>query len=250
MIESTAPAANTLQKPYRLERCRPEEAAALARVIKEDDTNSALQVLSRAELRIVRGFAADKRRIDWLAGRIATKRLMSWCLAQEGVYLKMPSIEVFNRQDGSPYVRLPTGEEFARYPFSLSHSKAGGVTAVAQPGFRIGVDLETIEPREKSFLQTMAHDTEWDLTMETDPAEQTRLWTLKEAVSKLLGLGLSVGFWDIRFPLTGDERRLELHGPALARYKAIGKPTIHFDSFTEAEDVLSVAYTTQEDTDA
>ena len=92
----------------------------------------------------------------------------------------------------------------------------------------------------------MAHDSEWDTSMDSDPLEQTRLWTLKEAVAKLLKTGLSIGFWDIRFPLEGDARRLEFHGKALARWKELGSPLIHFDTTADDDDVLSIAYTTGE----
>jgi phosphopantetheinyl transferase len=247
-MESTAPQADILEKPYRLERTSPSEAEELALSLDPENTSQAYKdVLSLSELNTVRAFAAPKRQRDWLAGRLAAKRLMSWALAQEGTYLKQPQIEILNRESGEPYVRLPEHPEFTRFPLSLSHSVAGGAAAIAGPGHLVGVDLETVAPRDKSFLEMMAHDSEWDSTMATDFFEQTRLWTLKEAVAKLLGVGFTVGFHDVRFPLVGgDARKLELHGKAAERWEALGRPVIQFDSTTDDSDVLSIAYTTGE----
>jgi len=90
----------------------------------------------------------------------------------------------------------------------------------------------------------MAHDEEWGDWMDHDLSEQTRLWTLKEAVSKLLLTGFTVGFHDVRFPLHGETRRLSLHNKALETYERLGSPIIHFDSFVRQDEVLSIAYTT------
>ena len=244
MLETTAPSIDVLQKPYRIERADPAEAAALCRVLEsgEPEIN---RTLSDEEALIVSAFKAPKRRRDWLAGRLAAKRLMSWVLAQDGTYLKFSEIEVLNRPSGEPYVRLPGGLTYDKQVLSLSHSKAGGVAAISQPGCLVGVDLEAVELRDRAFLELMAHDEEWDSTMDSDLFEQTRLWTLKEAVVKLLGIGFTAAFHDVRFPLfEGDARRLSLHGRARESWIALGRPIIHFDSTFEDEDVLSVAYTT------
>jgi len=76
-----------------------------------------------------------------------------------------------------------------------------------------------------------------------DPREQTTLWTMKEAVSKLLRVGLSAGFWDIRFPCTETGRRVELFGEPLARWEAAGRPEILFHTTADEREVLTVAYT-------
>ena len=147
-----------------------------------------------------------------------------------------------------PFARLPDGTTIGDGTLSLSHSSGWGAAAVCEPWALVGIDLETVAPRPKSFLETMAHDSEWAPWMQADPEEQTRLWTLKEAVAKLLGTGLSVGFWDIRFPLDGEARTLELHNNAKACWERLGSPAVHFDSRPEDDPrggtprILTVAY--------
>ena len=237
--ESTLPGAAVLEKPYRLNLASPEEAEPLAAYIEEGFKP---EVLSDAEYAAARKFAVPKRLREWLAARLAAKRLLSWRFQQAGLYLKPAQVSIENRPDGMPFARLPDGAVLGEGTLSLSHSAGWGAAAVCEPWALVGLDLETVAPRPKSFLETMAHDSEWAPWMQADPVEQTRLWTLKEAVAKLLGTGLSVGFWDIRFPLDGEDRRLELHNNALACWEKLGRPVVHFDSTSEEEKILTVAY--------
>ncbi|MBI3299160.1 MAG: 4'-phosphopantetheinyl transferase superfamily protein [Elusimicrobia bacterium] len=237
---STLPNAAALEKPYRLALCKPEEAEAVAAAVEGAAPQEAL---SASELGTAAGLKTPKRLREWIAARLAAKRLLGWRLQQAGLYLKPSDITLGNREDGMPFARLPGGRVIGDGTLSLSHSAGWGAAAVCEPWALVGVDLETIAPRAASFLELMAHESEWAPWMLADPVEQTRLWTLKEAVAKLLGTGLSVGFWDIRLVLSGEDRRLELHGAAEARWAALGRPIIHFDSRAEDDArILSVAY--------
>ncbi|MDE2290561.1 MAG: 4'-phosphopantetheinyl transferase superfamily protein, partial [Elusimicrobia bacterium] len=200
------------------------------------------EALSPAEVAAAAGLKTPKRLREWLAARLAAKRLLRWRLEQSGVYVRPADVSVLNREDGSPYAELPGGAVIGGGTLSLTHCAGWGAAAVCEPWALVGVDLETVAPRPKSFLELMAHDSEWAPWMEADYAEQTRLWTLKEAAAKLLGTGFSVGFWDIRFPLDGESRALELHGRARERWDALGRPPVHFDSRLDADRILTVAY--------
>lgn len=237
--DSTLPEAAVLEKPYRLNLAKPEEAEPLAVYIEEGFKP---EVLSQEEYAVAAKFTVGKRRREWVAARMAAKRLLSWRFQQAGLYLKPGEITIGNRPDGMPFARLPDGTVLGDGTLSLSHSAGWGAAAVCEPWAMVGIDLETVAPRPKSFLETMAHDSEWAPWMQADPAEQTRLWTLKEAVAKLLGTGLSVGFWDIRFPLDGEDRKLELHNNALACWEKLGRPVVHFDSTPDEDKILTVAY--------
>lgn len=242
---STRPEAAALEKPYRVNLARPDEAAPVARAVEEGRRHDAL---SEAEFAHVSRLTVEKRRREWVAARLAAKRLLGWRFQQGGLYLKPGEISVENRPDGMPQARLPGGAVVGDGTLSLSHSNGWGAAAVCEPWALVGIDLETVAPRQKGFLEVMAHDSEWAEWMQTDFVEQTRLWTLKEAVAKLLGTGFSVGFWDIRFPLEGESRRLELHNNALSAWDALGRPPIHFDSTPEDDPqtgsprILTVAY--------
>jgi phosphopantetheinyl transferase len=244
VLETTQPDADDFEKPFRFEAVDASETEPVAELLEaEDTTPETVGVLGPDEFEKGRSLKTPKRRREWLAARLAAKRLLGWQLQQEGLYLKPNQIQILNREDGSPFVLLEGGREYDTVMLSISHSRGTGVAATARPGHRVGIDLEAIEPRAASFLSVMAHDEEWSDSMDHDLAEQTRLWTLKEAVSKLLGTGFTVGFHDVRFPLAGDDRKLTLHNKANETFEGLGSPTIHFDSFVHEDEVLSIAYT-------
>lgn len=243
-VETTLPGAAVLEKPYRLAMCRPEEAENIALAV---EALAPAELLSPAERAAAAALKTPKRLRDWAAGRLAAKRLLGWRLQQAGLYLKPADISILNDADGVPYAELPNGAVIGSGTLSLSHCGGWGAAAVCEPWALVGVDMETVAPRAASFLQLMAHESEWAPWMLADPMEQTRLWTLKEAVSKLLRTGLSVGFHDIRLVLSGEERTLELYGAARSKWEALGKPPIHFDSRPEEDRILTVAYALRSD---
>ncbi|PCI37777.1 MAG: hypothetical protein COB53_05690 [Elusimicrobia bacterium] len=247
ILESTQPETESYEKPFRIETIDAAETApVLERLEAEDATLESVEILGPEEFKKGRSFKIQKRRREWLAARLAAKRLLNWRLQQEGIYLKPSQIQILNKENGAPSVVLEGGKIYDRCMISISHSRGTGVAAIAPPDCLIGVDLEAIEPRASSFLTIMAHDDEWSNAMDSDLTEQTRLWTLKEAVAKLLETGFTIGFHDVRFPLHGDERRLELHNKAAAAFERINSPVIHFDSFVQNDEVLSIAYTAGE----
>lgn len=191
--------------------------------------------LSEREKEQCRKFNSAKRRQDWLAGRWAVKRLIQ---RQSGDEISPDSIEVFNRDSGEPYIESPQLPSASCPSVSISHCSRYALAAAAGPGTRIGADIETIASREPSWLGLVAHPSENFPGLRDDPAKQTVLWSLKEAVVKVLGTGLSVGFEDVR--LIPDERgtqvpalgrvRIELHGQARHAWAALGRPELSFES--------------------
>ncbi|HVE13790.1 MAG TPA: 4'-phosphopantetheinyl transferase superfamily protein [Elusimicrobiota bacterium] len=194
-------------------------------------------LLSPDEASLLAGYTLPKRRKDWLAGRMAAKQAVRACLKDAGWDLSDDRIEVLKDESGAPLLRLPEGTP--RPAISISHSRAGGAAAADLSGRPVGIDLEAVAPRARSFVETVLHPDE--RADEPDAREVTRLWTLKEAVAKLLGTGLSIGMWDIRF--VGPERKLSFHGKALERWTELGRPAIVHESRFEGDDVLSLAYT-------
>jgi len=260
-------------KPYRLARAPACEAMSLAERYETGEDIS--HTLSPKELAQFAEMKFPKRRRDWLAGRLAAKRLIVELLSEQGRDVQPSEIAVLNRKDGSPYVVFSDAAGGDAPPISLSHAPGGAVAASIVPAAvpaagRIGVDAESVMERPESFVTVFAHPSE-RLGLDT-PQAQTRLWTLKEAVLKLLELGLSVDLWDVRFlaredigrqehcpanafpkgqPCVSDRKcppldsllRLEMHGRALSRWESFGRPAIRFDSDVSGAEALSVAYT-------
>lgn len=187
--------------------------------------------LAPREAAAYQGLKTDKRRREWLAARRAAKRLARRVLAPE---LEPGAIEIAKSQGGAPSL-LAAGRA---WPLSLSHSGQWAAAALcADASGLVGVDLERIEARDPSWLDVAFHPSERAGTL--DEAGRTRLWARKEAVSKLLGIGLSADLRHIRFPSGGD---LELRGKARKAWEALGSPSISLDDIPALEGyALSVA---------
>ncbi|HAH05397.1 MAG TPA: hypothetical protein DCM05_02550 [Elusimicrobia bacterium] len=226
-----------LPAPYRLARSPAHEAASLAERHEAGECLS--HTLSPDELAQFKKLKVPKRRRDWLAGRLAAKKLLLEMLAERGREARPHELPILNRKDGAPYLAFPWEGEPAPF-LSLSHAPSGAVAAAVAGGRRIGVDAEAVAERPEAFVTVFAHPSERAGLRSAH--DQTRLWTLKESVLKLLCLGLSVDLWDVRF-LEADPQRLELHGRALACWESLGRPAIRVESRPSEHEVLSLAYT-------
>ncbi|TWI73929.1 phosphopantetheinyl transferase [Desulfobotulus alkaliphilus] len=129
------------------------------------------------------GFAAAKRQMEWLCGRMAVKALVRTFLGDSRTGA---GIAVENTEKGVPY--LP---DFPEYALSISH---GGDLAVAgmvlEKGGALGLDLEPDKKRDTEALRRMAFsEEEWAFLSGKPEREILRHWTLKEAGLKLVGQG-------------------------------------------------------------
>ncbi|WP_347257713.1 4'-phosphopantetheinyl transferase superfamily protein [Methylocaldum sp.] len=130
----------------------------------------------------------------WLLGRIAAKdAVRDWLARQAGTeeMLHPAALIIRNNDQGQPEV-APVPEANRLPQLSISHSEHRAI-AIAHAG-PVGVDIEPIRPRQPSFVETMAGESERSLLRDTsgDPDEwATRLWCAKEVAAKLLGLGMN-----------------------------------------------------------
>lgn len=147
-------------------------------------------------------FRMEKRRREWLAGRLAAKALLAGDRGDQAAF------EIGMDKFGRP----SCGAELV----SISHSGGWALAAVKPGSAFLGADLEKVEPRHPAWYRDYFHPSELPAP---DPSEATRLWTIKEALLKALGLGLMADPLDIR---TGE--RVRLSGKALERYRELGSP--------------------------
>lgn len=182
--------------------------------------------------------ATEKRRREWLAGRVAAKRAVSEWLAEQGSRLAVYEIEVLNESSGRPFCRLPLGAVGPE--ISISH--AGGLAVCAlSDGGPIGVDCEPIAPKTAGTLALVASGEEL-ARAGASPEAQTRLWCAKEAVLKLLGLGLSCDPRDVVL----DGRAVALRGAARERWRALDQPAIFLSERTQARSLVVIAHTVRD----
>lgn len=132
----------------------------------------------------------SKRRDDWLLGRWTAKRLAQAVIAQErGEARALHEIVVTRADDGAPYLR--------DYPhaLSISHSNGYAFCALCSDG-TVGVDIERIASRIPAFVGdyfTLAEITAVEAASAAEcDAWITAIWSAKEAVLKLLRIGLGV----------------------------------------------------------
>ena len=220
--------------PYRLAYCPREEAdRALALPADVRERFSAAEL---AELQSL----PERRRRDRLAGRLAAKRALAAHFSAEFGWDASPKdLEIGNDEDGRPILRLPEGAPAAAPSFSIAHCAEGGAAAVGAPGRRVGVDLELVVARPAEVIAFVAAPGEDRDAPPSDPDAQARLWTVKEAGLKLLGLGLDADARDVRE--TGGEIRYEGR-PAVA-WRALGAPRVRAAFERAGAAMLAVAYT-------
>lgn len=137
-----------------------------------------------------------RRRRQWLAGRVAAKNAVCDLLRRK------PSTEpvsprqfsVVNDTLGAPKIEAhaPGAVPWGLH-LSIAHkSVPGGILAGAIVGEHpVGIDLETIAPREEGFLDLAFSEAERSLLAGDDlPSEYTRGWVAKEVAAKASGYGL------------------------------------------------------------
>lgn len=216
---------------YRLGWCSAAQA----------DEATAADWLGPAELEDFACLAAKRRR-DRLAGRVAAKRALRDHFKDSLGWDADPrELELANDEDGRPVLRLPRGTPGGAPSFSIAHSAWGGVCAVAAAGGRVGCDLESVVARPREVLAFVASPDELGLAGPSDPDAQARLWTGKEAVLKLLGLGLDADARMVEVRAGGAEVRLG--GLPERRWSELGRPPITVDFTPRDGSLAAVART-------
>ncbi len=97
--------------------------------------------------------------------------------------------KVLRDEHGKPYI-----EGHPEIYFNISHS---GMFAVLAYGDKpVGIDIQETRNVTESFARRILNESEYDSYDMSDPKAICRVWTVKEAYSKLLGLGLGYDFRD------------------------------------------------------
>ena len=156
--------------------------------------------LGPEERRRLGSFRVEKRRGDWLRGRLAAKCLVARVLGETGHSEPSPdALEIVAEPSGAPTVRLAGGKALP-VGVSISHSEGSAFCAAwgGAPGdLSAGVDLERIAPRSEGLVRDFFRPAEasaWE-TLAPGSARDafaTAVWSAKEAVLKALRLGLTV----------------------------------------------------------
>ena len=252
------PAAATGQDLVRTHRVEVD-----ATIKKLSRSSKALaEMVTKADLAAWKRQRSQPRREEWLAARLAAKRLTRrWLLARAGVLVPESAIVVEKDDKGAPSLALrgayaPQLEGITLPPLSLSHSDGVAMAAIGRgEGLRVGVDIEKIAPRHAGFAEHWLAEGERELVIAgpdgapVDEASRlTALWCLKEATSKALGLGLGLSSDEVRVTAVDalGVAIVELSGRALDQLEALGGTALHArvqvdPRFAVAQSVAEVA---------
>lgn len=184
-------------------------------------TQERLLQLSVPEFQEFKCFKIEKRKQDWLAGRIAAKKVVQDLLFRKGLsYLDLPAIQISKSSTGRPVVFLTellksssSSSFFAlkTLDISISHSNQKACATAVQSSpihnwnfkcmRRIGIDLEKMDPLDPAIIPIALTDHEQSQieTMQGEPKISAfyAIWTAKEALLKALDLGLSVDLLEL-----------------------------------------------------
>ena len=192
----------------------PELGAGLRlfvlRAEQADDAALALcaQWLPAPERARLAQYRFEQHRREYLAGRGLTRHVLAHYTGQA------PQDLCFDEgPQGKPALRGRPGLHF-----NLSHARGVNVLALSQLG-PVGVDIEGVDARRDiaPLVQRFFASSEWQAVRSAPAALRQRLafslWTLKEALAKALGAGLSMPLDAFAFEIDGREIHLRWPRP-------------------------------------
>ena len=158
--------------------------------LKASEMNEILPLLTPSEKERFDEIRIDKRKWEWLAGRLGVKLLVC------DVYGAEPQeVDVEPNWTRKPFARVE-GKGIDAC-ISITHSNDLAVCGLVK-GAKMGLDLERIEQRSMGMLEEAFSEEEREKMVEPiDWEEITIHWTRKEAVAKALGIGLGLSLHDI-----------------------------------------------------
>lgn len=143
-----------------------------------------------------------KRKVEWAWGRFVAKKLVRRYYREvDSHVIPFTDIEIDNDDQGKPLFSIRNGAgKFSKNSCQLSIShRRGMVCAALVPStscLGLGIDCEWIEPRPKLFAETFFTASECESLNKFSEGERdtamTTLWSIKEAVLKALGRGLTI----------------------------------------------------------
>lgn len=147
-----------------------------------------------------------RRKRAWVSGRVAAKDAIRQYLWSKGHGPIFPA-EIWIKDDanGAPVICEPAGPNLK---VSIAH-KENIAVAIAAEGKPVGIDVETVEPREPGF-EKIAFSPEELKLLDTGDRHLwlTRMWAAKEAFAKARGTGLEGNPRGIRIQERHGERFL------------------------------------------
>lgn len=152
-------------------------------------------VLSGAEMEHFYNLRIPKNRLQWVAGRYAAKSALFKYKFRSRNIMDLKCIDVLKGENSAPFVL-----QYPDVKVSITHSFPFCIGVVSER--KTGIDIEKVDEYPYSLIKHFfCEDEKGVINKKTDHYSQLEqsmiFWTRKEAVSKLLGLGMKMNFSDI-----------------------------------------------------
>lgn len=148
-------------------------------------------VLSPKERIRLGAFSMPKKKVQWISGRYAVKKALIKHMSVCDDQIDLCSIDVLSGENSAPYI-----PQFADVHVTITHSFPYCIGVVSKR--RIGIDLERVVDLRPTLLAIYFHSHEIQELEQSNTVKDVHhamvYWTRKEAVSKLLGLGMKADF--------------------------------------------------------
>lgn len=166
--------------------------------LKQKKTNlpENLEWLAENEKKFLASLRFTERQKSWLLGRWTAKQTLLKYRKQLGFEnnFSFAGLEIAKKTTGAPSIYYQN--KIIPLSISLSHREDMAVCALARTNYKIGIDIEKIEPRTSNFIEDYFTALEIEKIYKPEKLEQALLanlfWSAKESVLKALEVGLSI----------------------------------------------------------
>lgn len=210
--------------------------------------------LTEWEYSYLNSLKIPKRRTDFLSGRLAGKRAVKRhfsknCNGNKDAVdsLQFGDIEIKRTVTGRPLVFIKDGSRNGSndYLISLSHTDrvAASIVCNKDECKGIGIDIEKIEKRDNTLLNVAFTEDEiiklkqrsldrTNKTLSLFDYQLNRLWSIKEAVLKSMGVGVNIDLKDVEIvDICSGETSIILKNEAKDRYELLEGQDLKVESY-------------------
>ena len=170
--------------------------------------------LSRREQGCLVRFTSDKRKREWLGGRIAAKHVAAGVQAQNGNALPWSGLPIIADENGRPFLAVDK-KSTALPDISISHSGNLAAAMAISKGY-CGIDIQKVTDRVVKVRERFCTLDEVQIVQSFFSAPRTKhssaltkLWAAKEALRKVANMSSLPGFLELELTeiLEGPSQR-------------------------------------------
>lgn len=155
-----------------------------------DSAGALGRYFSDTDFQKINNFKILKKQVEWMAGKIAVKKLAALSLNENENKIKISA-----EQSGAPFL-----DDYPEIRISISHSERYAVAGIGFNRQIVAVDIEKIEEGRMQTIGRVAFSKK-ELEELKDKSDESHYiaWTVKEAFLKYIGKGFAEGLKKVEF---------------------------------------------------